>query len=89
MMASPVNRDSHHLMRQIPQNSNGAEIGVWAGNTSRQFLNCGIASLQLIDPWSVEPYKKSKEYKSYDEYLTKYSRILNIEKKDVNFQTSY
>ena len=89
MMASPVNRDSHHLMRQIPHNSNGAEIGVWAGNTSKQFLNCGIASLQLIDPWSVEPYKESDEYESYDDYLEKYSKILKIEKTDEDFQKYY
>ena len=39
--------------------------------------------------WSVEPYKKSKEYKNYDEYLAKYSKILNIEKQDVDFQEYY
>lgn len=89
MMASRTNKDSKSILRDIQPNSKGAEIGVWVGNTSRQFLNRDIASLQLIDPWSVEPYKKSKEYKSYDEYLTKYSRILNIEKKDVDFQEYY
>ena len=66
MMASPNNKDSQHLMHRIPSGSEGAEIGVWAGSTARQFLNCGISRLELIDPWSVEPYKKSDEYKSYD-----------------------
>ena len=32
----------------------------------------------MIDPWSIEPYKQSDEYESYDDYLTKYSRILGI-----------
>ena len=89
MMASPNNKDSQYLMHKIPPQSEGAEIGVWAGSTARQFLNCGISRLELIDPWSVEPYKKSDEYKSYDEYLEKYSRILNIEKKDEDFQKYY
>ena len=89
MMASRVNKDSIHILKDILPNTKGAEIGVWAGNTSMQFLRLGISELHMIDPWSVEPYKKSKEYKSYDEYLTKYSRILNIEKKDVNFQEYY
>ena len=89
MMASPNNRDSQHLMHRIPPGSEGAEIGVWAGSTARQFLNCGISRLELIDPWSVEPYKKSDEYKSYDDYLEKYSRLLNIEKKDEDFQKYY
>ena len=43
MMASPNNRDSQHLMHRIPSGSEGAEIGVWAGSTARQFLNCGIS----------------------------------------------
>ena len=89
MMASPNNKDSQHLMHRIPPGSEGAEIGVWAGSTARQFLNCGISRLELIDPYSVEPYKKSDEYKSYDDYLEKYSKILNIEKKDENFQKYY
>ena len=89
MMASPNNRDSQHLMHRIQPGSEGEEIGDWAGSTARQFLNCGISRLELIDPWSVEPYKKSDEYKSYDDYLEKYSRILNIEKKDEDFQKYY
>ena len=89
MMASKVNKDSKSILRDIQPNSKGAEIGVWAGNTSIQFLRLNISELHMIDPWSVEPYKKSKEYKSYDEYLTKYSKILNIEKKDVDFQEYY
>ena len=88
-MASRVNKDSIHILKDILPNTKGAEIGVWAGNTSMQFLRLGISELHMIDPWSVEPYKKSKEYKSYDEYLTKYSKILNIEKKDVDFQEYY
>ena len=89
MMASRVNKDSIHILKDILPNTKGAEIGVWAGNTSMQFLRLGISELHMIDPWSVEPYKKSKEYKNYDEYLAKYSKILNIEKQDVDFQEYY
>ena len=62
MMASPVNKDSKRIMHMIEPNTEGAEIGVWAGNTSVQFLNRGVSKLELIDPYSVEPYKQSKEY---------------------------
>ena len=88
-MASRVNKDSKHILKDILPNTKGAEIGVWAGNTSMQFLRLGISELHMIDPWSVEPYKKSKEYKNYDEYLEKYSKILDIEKQDVDFQEYY
>ena len=89
MMASRVNKDSKHILKDILPNTKGAEIGVWAGNTSMQFLRLCISELHMIDPWSVEPYKKSKEYKNYDEYLEKYSKILDIEKQDVDFQEYY
>ena len=73
----------------IEPNTEGAEIGVWAANTSVQFLNRGISKLELIDPYSVEPYKKSKEYPTYEKYLEKYSRILHIENNDEDFQKYY
>ena len=87
--ATKRNKDSQHLMGDILPNTKGAEIGVWTGSTSLQFLERGIESLQLIDPWSVEPYKQSDEYESYDDYLTKYSRILGISKRDEDFQQYY
>ena len=68
MMASPVNKDSKRIMHMIEPNTEGAEIGVWAANTSVQFLNRGISKLELIDPYSVEPYKKSGDNTSYDVY---------------------
>ena len=89
MMASPVNKDSKRIMHMIEPNTEGAEIGVWAGNTSVQFLNRGVSKLELIDPYSVEPYKQSKEYPSYQDYLDKYSRILHIEDNDKDFQKYY
>ena len=42
MMASKVNKDSKSILRDIQPNSKGAEIGVWAGNTSMQFLRLNI-----------------------------------------------
>ena len=89
MMASPVNKDSKRIMHMIEPQTEGAEIGVWAANTSVQFLNRGISRLELIDPYSVEPYKKSKEYPTYEKYLEKYARILHIENNDEDFQKYY
>ena len=67
----------------------GVEIGIWYGYTSRMFLDRGIESLQMIDPWSPQPYKKSDEYESYEAYMEKYERILGIKETDESFQEHY
>ena len=66
MMKSPNNSDSRHILHKIPPMTKGVEIGIWYGSTSANFLARGIESLEMIDPWSPEPYKKSDEYPSYE-----------------------
>jgi len=58
----------------IQKDTIGAEIGVWLGNTSQQFLQKGIKKLYMIDAYSVEPYKDNSEM-SYQEYLAKYQHV--------------
>ena len=89
MMASPNNSDSRHILHKIPPMSKGVEIGIWYGSTSANFLARGIESLEMIDPWSPEPYKKSDEYPSYEAYMEKYERLLGIKETDESFQEYY
>jgi hypothetical protein len=78
MMGSPFNPESEYIIKHIPRNTVGAEIGVWMGNTSKKILNkASPAYLYLVDPWSIEPYKNqvNSEHESYENYLEKYSRV--------------
>ena len=74
MMATHTNKDSAHIMHLIKKNTIGAEIGVWFGNTSTQFLKKGLKKFYMVDPYSVEPYKENSEI-SYQEWLAKYQPI--------------
>lgn len=74
MMATHTNKDSINIMHTIKPNTIGAEIGVWMGNTSTQFLKKNLKKFYMVDAYSVEPYKESSEM-SYQEYLAKYQPI--------------
>ena len=74
MMATHTNTDSKNIMFLIKPATIGAEIGVWMGNTSTQFLKKGLKKLYMIDAYSIEPYKNSSEM-SFQEYLAKYQAI--------------
>ena len=74
MMGRPSNPDSDAILHLIKPNTVGAEIGVWMGNSSAKFLKKDIAELQLVDAWSVEPYKENSE-STYEEYLSKYAKV--------------
>ena len=86
-MATHTNKDSHNLMHVIKPNTVGAEIGVWFGNTSTQFLKKGLKKLYMVDPYSVEPYKENSEM-TYQEYLAKYQPITG-EFAEAGFQKYY
>ena len=74
MMATHTNKDSHNLMHIIKADTVGAEIGVWMGNTSTQFLKKGLKKFYMVDSYSTEPYKENTEM-SFQEYIAKYSKI--------------
>ena len=74
MMATHTNKDSRHIMHVIKPDTVGAEIGVWFGNTSTQFVKKGLKKLYMVDPYSVEPYKENSEM-SFQEYLAKYAKV--------------
>ena len=71
------NKEVVNIIDQIPMHSVGAEIGVWMGGSSSQFLNRRLKHLHLVDSWSVEPYKNTidNEHGSYENYLQKYAKL--------------
>jgi hypothetical protein len=79
MMGTPKNKDSHNIMELIKEGSVGAEIGVWMGSSSRQFIQRKPAKLYLVDPWAVRGYDEALEAKDetfdYDKYLNNYSKL--------------
>ena len=87
MMATHTNKDSRHVMHAIRPNTIGAEIGVWMGNTSTQFLKKGLKKFYMVDSYSVEPYKENTE-RSYQEYIAKYQPITG-EFSEAGFQRFY
>ena len=87
MMATHTNKDSKNIMHVIKPDTTGAEIGVWMGNTSTQFLKKCLKKLYMVDCYSVEPYKENTEM-SYQEYLAKYQPITG-EIAEAGFQKFY
>ena len=87
MMGSRINKDSHNIMHLIKEDTVGAEVGVWWGNTSYNFFMKNLKHLYLVDPWSVEPYKGSTEFE-WDEYLRRYDQVTGSNTAE-DFQTYY
>ena len=83
MMGGSTNRDSKDIMYLIKKGTVGAEIGVWKGNTSVEFVKKGVEELHLIDSWSVEVYKESTgEWGSYENYLQRYKNVTGAANED-------
>lgn len=61
MMGSNRNKDSHHIMHLIEEGTIGAEIGVWKGSSSEQFLKRNPKMLYLVDPWACSGYDEAVE----------------------------
>jgi len=66
MMLGSNNGDSHNIMSLIKEGSVGAEIGVWKGSSSRQFLQQKPSKLYLVDPWAVRGYDASLAANDFD-----------------------
>ena len=61
MMGNPKNGDSRNIMHLIEEGTVGAEIGVWMGSSSRQFLQKKPKMLYLVDPWACSGYDEAIE----------------------------
>lgn len=57
-MMRGTNPDTESLVNYIPENTVGAEIGVWKGISSKHFLN-KAKHLYMIDPWSIDVYDEN------------------------------
>lgn len=71
----------------IPENSVGAELGVWMGDSSAKFLR-RASHIHLVDSWSPAPYQETDEWGSYENYLERYSSLAGGETTE-DFQKYY
>ena len=70
-----TNTGSQETANRLPKNSNGAEIGVWVGDTSEKFLKRGLASLHLVDAWSPDVWFDLLPDDEQAAMLNRYSRV--------------
>ena len=86
-MMRGINKTVKETVKLIPENSVGAELGVWKGETSSKFLpKCKF--LHLVDSWNVVAYEDSDEHGDYVGYLQRYSKIVGSDNPD-DFQKFY
>lgn len=72
------NKNSISILTKIPQNSIGAEIGVWKGDSSELFLkSTNPKELYLVDPWSFDAFAENLSEEEYKIEVEKYSKITN------------
>lgn len=81
------NPGTNETWKQIPENSIGAELGVWRGDSSAKFLK-RAAHIHLVDAWSPVAYKDSDEFGDYTAYLNRYSELVKS-KDPKDFQKYY
>lgn len=73
----------------IPENSLGAEIGVWKGETSK-FLLTKCHHLHMIDPYNISVYENTTDWLNmgYEKILKRYSSLVGSTN-PVDFQKFY
>lgn len=79
MKINAKNIDVVNIIKLIPKDSIGAEIGVWQGNTSKLFIDkLSPKMLHMVDPWAVSGYQEAidanDETFDYQKYLENYSK---------------
>jgi hypothetical protein len=84
MKESSYNRGVDSILKYIKNNTVGAEIGVWKGDTSSKFLAKKIKELHLVDSWSVDPYIKNdgERCSNLEEWMVKYEDTVGIQLED-------
>jgi hypothetical protein len=92
MMLGNTNGDSKFIMHLIKENTIGAEIGVWKGSSSREFIKKNLKKFYMVDPWSVsgyeEPISNKDETFSLENFYNKYSKIVGS-KSEKDFNSHY
>jgi hypothetical protein len=84
------NPGSSAVARRIKRGSYGVEIGVWRGDSSELFLDKmgpeGV--LHLVDSWSVTPYEGTDEHGGFEDYLSRYEKLVGSRDPE-SFQSYY
>lgn len=73
-----TNTDIHKIVEHwIPENSLGAEIGVWKGDSSKVLLK-KARHLHMIDPYNISVYENTTDWLSmgYEKILKRYSSLV-------------
>lgn len=65
------NKGVDAILPFLPGNGVGVEIGVWKGDSSVKFMQ-KCRHLHLVDPWSVEAYRTSKDFGGFAAFLERY-----------------
>lgn len=81
------NKKSIKVLDFIGNDTIGAELGVWKGDSSAKFLT-KAKHLHLVDSWSPIPYTVSDEHGTYENYLERYSNLVGS-KNPRDFQNFY
>lgn len=65
------------VKRWIPENSVGAEIGIWKGETSKLLLT-KCRHLHMIDPYNISVYENTTDWLNmgYEKILERYSTLV-------------
>jgi len=65
------------VKRWIPENSVGAEIGIWKGETSKLLLT-KCRYLHMVDPYNISVYEKTTDWLNmgYEKILERYSPLV-------------
>lgn len=69
-----TNVNSQEIVKLIPPQTVGAEIGVWQGGSTKLFVKTNPKKLYLVDPWSVEPYQETTE--TWEAYVERYASVV-------------
>jgi len=82
------NKGARETAKRIPPGSVGVEIGVWRGASAALFLRRRLAHLHLVDPWSVDVYRKTGEFGGFMDFLNRYTPLVGSADPD-DFQAYY
>ena len=69
------NPGTDETWKRIPEGSEGAELGVWQGDSSEKFLK-RAGHIHLVDAWAPEVFQESNEFGGYEAYLNRYSKLV-------------
>lgn len=78
-----TNDDTKELWKLLPENSLGAEIGVWKGQSTYRFLR-RARHVHMVDPWSISAYDNSTDWLNIgvEGIMKRYSYMVGSDKRE-------